>query len=58
MKGFNKQIDYLCFTANAANSSVKLVKNGSPTTVTLEKSTDGINWTTYSFGSLITLSNI
>ena len=50
--------DYLCFTANAANSSVKLVKNGSPTAVTLETSTDGSTRTAYTIGSTITLSNI
>lgn len=58
MKGFNKKIDYLCFTANAANSSVKLVKNGSPTTVTLETSTDGSTWSTYTIWDTITLANI
>ena len=49
---------YLCFTANTAGSTVQLTKNGSPTTVTLETSTDGSIWTTYTFGSTITLSNI
>jgi len=49
---------YLCFTANTASSTVKLSKNGSPTSVTLETSTDGSSWTTYSFGTQITLSNI
>jgi hypothetical protein len=58
MKGFNKQIDYLCFTANTAGSTVKLIKNGSPTTVTLETSTDGNTRTTYTIGDTITLSNI
>ena len=52
------QIDYLCFTANTANSTVALNKNGSPTAVTLEISTDGSTRTTYTFGSTITLSNI
>lgn len=61
--GQEKQIrpempDYLCFTANTANSTVKLNKNGSPTVVTLETSTDGINWSTYTFGTTITLSNV
>jgi hypothetical protein len=58
MKGFNKKIEYLCFTANTAGSTVKLIKNGNPTAVTLETSTDGSNWSTYTFGSTITLSNI
>lgn len=49
---------YLCFTANEANSTVKLNKSWSPTAVTLETSTDWTNWNTYTFGSTITLSNI
>lgn len=49
---------YLCFTANAASSTVQLNKTGSPTAVTLEISTDGSNWSTYTFGDTITLSNI
>lgn len=52
------QIDYLCFTANAANSTVKLTKNGSPTAVTLETSTDGSTRTTYTIWDTITLNNI
>lgn len=51
-------IPYLCFTANVANSSVKLTKNWSPTAVTLETSTDGSNWSTYTIWNTITLSNI
>lgn len=50
--------DYLCFTANTAGSTVQLTKTGSPTAVTLETSTDWQNWSTYTFGSTITLSNI
>ena len=50
--------DYLCFTANTANSTVGLGKSGNPTAVTLEISTDWITWTTYTQGSNITLSNI
>ena len=53
-----KEPDYLCFTANTAGSKVTLNKTGSPTAVTLETSTDGINWSTYTIGSTITLSNI
>ena len=49
---------YLCFTANTANSTVQLTKTGSPTAVTLETSTDGSNWTTYTIWTTITLSNI
>lgn len=51
-------VDYLCFTANEANSTVALNKNGSPTVVTLETSTDGISWSNYTFWNTITLANI
>ena len=50
--------DYLCFTANTASSTITLNKNGSPTSVTLETSTDGVTWTTYTFWTTITLSNV
>lgn len=53
-----RELPPLCFTANTAGSTVALNKNGSPTTVTLETSLDGVNWSTYTFGSTITLSNI
>lgn len=61
--GTEKQIrpeipPYLCFTANTAGSKVKLSKDGSPTSLTLETSTDGSTWSTYTFGTTITLSNI
>ena len=49
---------YLCFTANTAGSTVQLKKFGSPTSVTLETSTDWVNWTTYTIWDTITLSNI
>ena len=58
MKGFNKKIDYLCFTANTAGSMISLNRNGSPDAVSLEISTDGFNWNTYTIGTYITLSNI
>jgi hypothetical protein len=48
----------LCFTANTAWSKVTLNSTGSPTAVTLEKSTDGTTWTSYSIWQTITLSNI
>ena len=51
-------IPYLCFTANEANSTVKLSKDWSPTAVSLEISTDRSNWSDYTFWSTITLSNI
>lgn len=51
-------IPYLCFTADTAGSTVRLKKNYSPTSVTLETSLDGKNWTTYTFNTDITLSNV
>jgi len=50
--------DYLCFTANTAGSTVRLRKSWSPTSVTLETSTDRQNWSTYAIWDTITLSNI
>lgn len=50
--------DYLCFTANTAGSTVSLSSAGSPTAVTLETSTDGSSWNTYTIWNTITLSNI
>lgn len=47
----------LCFTANTANSTVKLWWTWSPASVSLETSTDGTTWSSYSFG-VITLSNV
>lgn len=48
----------LCFTANTAGSTVKLNKVWSPTSVTLETSTDGGNWSAYTIGDTITLTNV
>lgn len=50
--------DYLCFTANTANSSVTLRKTWTPTAVTLETSIDKSTWATYTFWTAITLSNV
>ena len=50
--------DYLCFTANEANSTVTLNKSGNPNAVTLKYSTDGSTWNNYSIGNAITLSSI
>ena len=61
MKGFNKTtppIDYLCFTANTAGSTVQLTKNWSPTSVNLETSTDRNTWNSYTIWDTITLSNV
>jgi len=49
---------YLCFTANTAGSTIKLMKYNSPTSVTLETSTDWTNRSAYTFDTDITLSNI
>jgi len=58
MKGFNKQIDYLCFTANTAGSTVKLNKWAYAPSNNFEISNDGIVFTDYTAGSTITLTNI
>ena len=59
MKGFNKlPLPPLNFTANTAGSTVRINKVGSPTAVTLEYSTDNSTWSTYTFGTDITLTNI
>ena len=52
----------LCFTAEEANSTLRLDKVGSPNAISLETSTDGNTWTDYSWtentGDTLTLSNI
>lgn len=53
-----EEIPPLNFTANTANSTVQLTQTGSPTAVTLETSTDKVNWSTYTIWDTITLSNI
>lgn len=55
--------DWLCFTAGESSSTVKLNKSTSQTpTISLEYSTDGINWTAYTWnnltGATITLASI
>ena len=54
--------DYLCFTADEANSTVRLDKQGTPDEITLEYSTDKKHWTEYTWdgnnGATITLANI
>lgn len=51
--------DYLCFTAKAANSTVRMVQTGTPTLVAdYEYSSDAENWTVYTVGTTLTLSNI
>lgn len=60
LKNFNIQpLPPLNFTANTANSTVQLkVWSGSPASVSLETSTDKVNWSPYTIGNTITLSNI
>lgn len=59
MKGFNKTITPLCFTANTAGSTVRLgVRYWSPTAVNLEISTDWSTRTDYTIWNTITLSSI
>ena len=48
----------LCFTAEAANSSVQLTAVGSAPAVTLVKSFDGVNWEDYAVGEVIDLPSI
>lgn len=47
--------NYLCFTASAANSTIQLTKNETPASVSLEKSTDGKNWSDYTIWDTIAL---
>ena len=48
----------LCFTAEAANSSVQLTAVGSAPAVTLVKSFDGVNWEEYAVGEVIEFPSI
>ena len=48
----------LCFTAEAANSSVQLTAVGSAPVVTLVKSFDGVNWEDYAVGEVIDLPSV
>ena len=50
--------DYLCFTAEQANSKIALFENWSPTSVSLETSTNWTTWSNYTSGTYITLTNI
>lgn len=49
---------YLCFTAEQANSTVKLNQSWTPTAVSLETSTDLSTWSDYTIWSTITLSSV
>lgn len=51
--------DWLCFTAEEANSTVAMAANGSAPTVSLECSTDGNTWSPFVVGTTtVTLANI
>ena len=51
--------NWLCFTAQQANSTVAMKKNGSAPTVSLEYSTDGMTWNQFVVGTTtVTLANI
>ena len=49
--------DYLCLTANTADSKVTLTKKNTPDDVTLQYSTDGTNWYDYTIGTEVALVN-
>lgn len=49
---------YLCFTANTAGSTIKLYYTWSTRTDNMQTSTDGSNWSAYTFNTVITLTNI
>lgn len=54
--------DWLCFTAQEANSTIRLDKVGTPDAISLETSTDGVTWTDYGWtsntGDTLTMTNI
>ena len=51
--------NWLCFTAEQANSTVAMNKHGSAPTVSLEYSTDGNTWSPFVVGTTtVTLDNI
>jgi hypothetical protein len=50
--------DALYFSAKQANSRIRIEKNGSPSSVSLETSTDGVNWLDYTISTTINLVNV
>lgn len=50
--------DALCFTAEEANSTVRLTQVEYPPEVRLQTSTDGNTWTPYTIENNITLTNV
>ena len=61
-KVWGKSANWLCFTAEEANSTLHLDKVGTPNAISLETSTDGNTWTDYSWtdsaGDTLTLANV
>ena len=56
---FNRRDHILTFRAIQANSTIALIKIGSPNDISLQYSIDsGITWNTYTIGNTITLTNI
>lgn len=49
--------DYLCFTACSNNGTIMLNKNGSPTILRLEYSTNKVKWEPFVIGQAYTLAN-
>lgn len=49
---------YLTFTANTGGSTIELVAVGSVPTISLEYSTDGTTWQSYTIGDTITLAAV
>lgn len=50
--------EYLTFTALEAPLTVRLQKNGSPSTISLQYSTDGSDWIDYTVDDNITVNNV
>ena len=48
--------DALCFTARYNNSTIRLTKDGSPDSISLQTSFDGKSWTPYTVEDVITLN--
>lgn len=49
--------DILTFTTDTGNSTIRLVKNNEPAPISLEYSTDGTIWQSYTIGDTINLTN-
>ena len=49
--------DALCFTAKADQSMIRLSQYGNPDSINLQTSTNGISWTPYNVGDVITINS-